>query len=34
MLTLREAWNGLTDGVEKEYGWKFKKLVLPEPWVK
>ena len=33
MWTLRDAWNKLTDGVEEKYGWKFKKLESPEPWV-
>jgi hypothetical protein len=26
MLTLREAWNELVDGVRDQYGWQFKKL--------
>ena len=33
MWTLRDAWNKLTDGVEEKYGWKFKKLEAPEPWM-
>jgi hypothetical protein len=32
MLTLKEAWNDLTEGVRERYGWEFKKLALPEPW--
>ncbi len=28
MWTLREAWNELTEGVQKKYGWPFKKLIL------
>lgn len=31
MWTLREAWNRLTDGVFEKYGWKFKKLEIPDP---
>ncbi len=30
MWTLREGWNKLRDGVEEIYGWKFKKLEMPE----
>lgn len=30
MWTLRENWNELRDGVEKKYGWQFKKLEHPE----
>lgn len=30
MLTLRQSWNELRDGVERRYGWQFKKLSLPE----
>ncbi|MGZ3694663.1 MAG: hypothetical protein ACXWQO_10810, partial [Bdellovibrionota bacterium] len=30
MLTLRQSWNELRDGVEKRYGWQFKKMSLPE----
>lgn len=30
MLTLRESWNDLRDGVEERYGWQFKRMVLPE----
>lgn len=30
MLTLRESWNGLIEGVEEEYGWKFKRLAVPD----
>lgn len=33
MYTLRETWNKLRDGVEEMYGWKFKKLELPQPWI-
>lgn len=33
MYTLRASWNSLRDGVEKMYGWKFKKLETPESWV-
>lgn len=33
MLTLREGWNELTEGVKDHYGWNFKKLALPEAWV-
>lgn len=33
MLTLREGWNELTDGVKARYGWDFKKLAAPEAWV-
>lgn len=33
MLTLREGWNELTDGVKEHYGWEFKKIALPEAWV-
>ena len=33
MLTLREGWNELTEGVKERYGWEFKKLALPEAWV-
>jgi hypothetical protein len=32
MLTLREGWNELTEGVKERYGWTFKKLALPEAW--
>ena len=32
MLTLKEGWNKLTDAVEARYGWKFKKLSMPEGW--
>lgn len=32
MLTLREGWNGLTEGVTEKYGWSFKKLSLPDAW--
>lgn len=31
LWTLRPGWNELTEGVEKKYGWKFKKLTTPEP---
>ena len=30
MWTLREGWNQLVDGVESKYGWKFKKLAIPD----
>lgn len=30
MWTLREGWNRLVDDVETKYGWKFKKLVIPD----
>lgn len=29
MLTLKEGWNKLVDGVESRYGWRFKKLEIP-----
>lgn len=31
LWTLRTGWNELTEGVEKKYGWKFKRLENPEP---
>lgn len=31
LWTLRQGWNELVDGVEKKYGWSFKKLELPKP---
>jgi hypothetical protein len=31
LWTLRPGWNELVEGVEKKYGWKFKKLLNPEP---
>ncbi|HEY8280579.1 MAG TPA: hypothetical protein VIH99_13195 [Bdellovibrionota bacterium] len=31
LWTLRQGWNGLVDGVEEKYGWKFKKLEIQEP---
>lgn len=30
MWTLREGWNRLIEDVEKKYGWRFKKLEIPE----
>ena len=30
LLTLKEGWNNLVDGVEPMYGWRFKKLEIPE----
>jgi hypothetical protein len=33
MWTLREGWNKLRDGVEEKYGWQFKRLSSPEPWL-
>lgn len=30
MLTLRDNWNQLRDGVEERYGWQFKRLIQPE----
>ncbi len=30
LWTLRQGWNELVDGVVKKYGWKFKKLAIPE----
>jgi hypothetical protein len=32
MLTLRESWNQLTEGVKTRYGWEFKKLEMPPEW--
>ena len=32
MITMKEAWNKLTEAVEAKYGWQFKKLSLPESW--
>lgn len=30
LWTLRQGWNELVDGVVGKYGWKFKKLAVPE----
>lgn len=30
LYTLRQGWNELVEGVEKKYGWTFKKLAVPE----
>jgi hypothetical protein len=31
LYTLRQGWNTLVEGVEEKYGWKFKKLEIPDP---
>jgi hypothetical protein len=33
LLTLKEAWNQLTDGLQEEYGWSFKKIDMPEGFI-
>lgn len=30
LWTLRAGWNELVDGVAEKYGWRFKKLAIPE----
>ncbi len=32
MITLKESWNSLTEGIYEKYSWEFKKFPLPEPW--
>ncbi len=31
LYTLKNGWNELVDGVESKYGWKLKKLEVPDP---
>ncbi len=32
MITLKESWNSLTDGIQEKYSWEFKKFALPDAW--
>lgn len=32
MITLKESWNSLTDGIYEKYSWEFKKFPMPEAW--